>query len=65
MLFVLESAGLDEKGVLCALTCLITRLVFGWGADGHPVVYCHMASRESGNAPSFPCPPLLGYPLFV
>ena len=65
VLLVLEAAGLGETGVLCALTWLFPRLEFVWGADGNPVVYCRMASQESGNAPSFPCLQLLGYPLVV
>ena len=49
MLFVLEAAGLGEIGVLCALTRWFPRLEFEWEADGQPVVYCRMASWESGN----------------
>ena len=44
MLSVLELAGLGEKGVLCVLTWLFTRLEFVWVAYGNTVVYCHMES---------------------
>ena len=65
VLFVLESSGPGEKGLVCEFTWWFPRLEFGWGADGQPVVYCRMAGWESDNVLSFSCPLLLGYPLFV